>query len=453
METELVWQDRFNIGVEHIDKEHKKIFSVINKLLMSNAQADKRAINCQESIKYFKDHALKHFTEEEAYMASINYKGFETHRHLHDGFRKKILPELEKELGKTNYSANSVSHFLGVCTGWLIGHTLTEDFAITGNATSKWESLLPDDEQRRLSQTIIHLLYDMFRLESRVISEHYGGEKFGEGIYYRLVYNTQKNETWQIILAFEEKLLLHTIGSILGGKSNKLDTMMVNTTRYTARQFVERVQAYSSSADLYEIKEENLLTYEQLQEIFEDKSPQFSFLFDTGAGYFAYSVIAPHLLQKDFGTSIKAENAMSEVQNYLNKNELNKAKNRKKKILVVDDSCSMRQEMKQLLGTDYDVALANSGLSAIRSITLNKPDLILLDYEMPVCDGSQVLEMIRSEKDFEDIPVIFLTSKADREGVSKVIPLNPIGYLLKTMKPADIKKNIDNYFLAARKSF
>ena len=117
METELVWQDRFNIGVEHIDKEHKKIFSVINKLLMSNAQADKRAINCQESIKYFKDHALKHFTEEEAYMASINYKGFETHRHLHDGFRKKILPELEKELGKTNYSANSVSHFLGVCTG------------------------------------------------------------------------------------------------------------------------------------------------------------------------------------------------------------------------------------------------------------------------------------------------------------------------------------------------
>ena len=228
---------------------------------------------------------------------------------------------------------------------------------------------------------------------------------------------------------------------------------MVNTTRYTARQFVERVQAYSSSADLYEIKEENLLTYEQLQEIFEDKSPQFSFLFDTGAGYFAYSVIAPHLLQKDFGTSIKAENAMSEVQNYLNKNELNKAKNRKKKILVVDDSCSMRQGMKQLLGTDYDVALANSGLSAIRSITLNKPDLILLDYEMPVCDGSQVLEMIRSEKDFEDIPVIFLTSKADREGVSKVIPLNPIGYLLKTMTPADIKKNIDNYFLAARKSF
>lgn len=452
METELVWQDRFNIGVEHIDKEHKKLFSVINKLLMSNAQTDKRQINCQEGIKYFKGHALKHFTEEEAYMASINYRGFETHRRLHDNFRRKILPELEKELGKTNYSADSVSHFLGVCTGWLIGHTLTEDFAITGNATSKWESLLSDDEQRRLSQIIIHLLYDMFRLESRVISEHYGGEKFGEGFYYRLVYHNEKNETWQIVLAFEEKLLFHTIGNMLGGGSNKLNTMLVNTTRYTARQFVDRVMAQLSHSDL-DIKEENLLSYEQLQEVFDEKSPQFSFLFDTGAGYFAYSVIAPHLLQKSIGTSLDAENAMAEIENYLNKNEKNKARNRKKKILVVDDSSSMRQGMKHLLGTDYDVTLASSGLSAIRNITLNKPDLILLDYEMPVCDGSQVLEMLRSEKDFEDIPVIFLTSKADRDGVNKVIPFNPTGYLLKTMKPADIKKNIDNYFVAARKSF
>lgn len=67
---------------------------------MSNAQADKRAINCQESIKYFKDHALKHFTEEEAYMASINYKGFETHRHLHDGFRKKSFQNWKKNWEK-----------------------------------------------------------------------------------------------------------------------------------------------------------------------------------------------------------------------------------------------------------------------------------------------------------------------------------------------------------------
>ena len=122
---------------------------------------------------------------------------------------------------------------------------------------------------------------------------------------------------------------------------------------------------------------------------------------------------------------------MSEVQNYLNKNELNKAKNRKKKILVVDDSCSMRQGMKQLLGTDYDVALANSGLSAIRSITLNKPDLILLDYEMPVCDGKMTLEMIRADDDMKSIPVVFLTAINDRANIEAVLKLKPAGYFLK----------------------
>lgn len=65
---------------------------------------------------------------------------------------------------------------------------------------------------------------------------------------------------------------------------------------------------------------------------------------------------------------------------------------------------------------------------------------------MPVCDGSQVLGMIRSEQDFADIAVIFLTGRVDRDSVSKIVPLKPAGYLLKTLKPDEIKKNIDNYF-------
>ena len=95
---------------------------------------------------------------------------------------------------------------------------------------------------------------------------------------------------------------------------------------------------------------------------------------------------------------------------------------------------------------DYEITTADSGLSAIRSITLDRPDLVLLDYEMPICDGSQVLGMIRSEKDFEDIPVIFLTSRMDKESVHKVISLKPSGYLLKTLSPEKIKKEVDDFF-------
>ena len=59
--------------------------------------------------------------------------------------------------------------------------------------------------------------------------------------------------------------------------------------------------------------------------------------------------------------------------------------------------------------------------------------------------------MIRSEKDFANIPVIFLTGRSDREAVEKIIPLKPEGYMVKNMPPEDIKKNIDKLFCKKEK--
>ena len=53
-----------------------------------------------------------------------------------------------------------------------------------------------------------------------------------------------------------------------------------------------------------------------------------------------------------------------------------------------------------MLAGDYSVATVDSDVAAIRSITLNPPELVLLDYEMPICDGRQTLEMLRSEEAF-----------------------------------------------------
>ena len=132
MESQLVWKEEYNIGVDIIDKEHKRLFKIINKLFAFGEEEKKSQWACQEGIKFFKDHAMQHFGEEERYMMSVNYEGLKTHRQIHQGFRKKTLPALEEELERTEYSPNSVGHFLGVCAGWLIGHTLMEDRAITG---------------------------------------------------------------------------------------------------------------------------------------------------------------------------------------------------------------------------------------------------------------------------------------------------------------------------------
>lgn len=447
MEEQVMWQERFNIGVENIDKEHQKLFGIMNKMIRFGELPEKHQWICDEGIKFFKAHAVKHFAEEEEYMLSAGYKEYKTHKLLHDNFREVTLPQLEWELEQTGYSVAAVNHFLGVCTGWLIGHTLTEDLAIVGEGESKWGELLPEEEQASMGEAISHLVYDMFRLKTQLISRQYGGEKFGNGIYYRLVYETDADREWEVILVFEEKLLLNTVGKMIDVKTDKVNSMIINATRYTAKQFVEKLKRYFPSADLRKVKAENLLNYEQFQQVLEKKKLQFSLLFDTGAGYFAFCVSAPHLLEKGVGSNIKVENAMSEIEEYLKNNMAEeKEQKKKKKVLVVDDSGLMRQAIKQLLDEDYEVALAQSGMAAIRSITLNRPDLVLLDYEMPVCDGRQVLDMIRAEEETADIPVIFLTGRGDKESIQKIVPLKPAGYLLKTMKPEEIKKSIDKFF-------
>ena len=445
MENQLVWKDEYNIGVDIIDREHQRLFKIITKLFAFSGEKDKSQWACQEGIKYFKDHAAKHFVDEEKYMASINYEGLEAHRRLHREFREKTLPLLEKELDQTEYCAESVEHFLGVCVGWLIGHTMMEDRAITGEGVSRWDELLPEDRQEAVKKIIIQLVYDLFHLESHVVSDTYGGEKFGRGVYYRLVYGTnQSEEKCEVFLVFEERLLINTVGKVMGIETNKLETMLINAARYTARQFVERVMEQMPDMEGYKLKEENLLTYEEFQSVFENEKLQVSLLVDTGEGYFAYCTAAPHLLKKGIVTPIGAENAMAEVEKYLMKREENPSQ--KPKVLVVDDSITIREGIKNLLDEDYDVALAASGTAAIRCLILDKPELVLLDYEMPVCDGKQVLEMIRSENAFAGISVMFLTGRTDLETVRKLVSLKPDGYLAKYLKPAEIKQKIDDFF-------
>lgn len=448
---EYEWCADFETGVEIIDREHRQLFKIVNKLFSLKNSGKDNQWTCQEGIKFFKTHALTHFADEEAYMEKTGYDMLEQHRKIHEGFRENMLPTLEAELEQSNYSEEAVSHFLGVCSGWLIGHTLTEDMAITGKREDyRWGNLFTDKKQDDVKKVITQLLFDMFRLEAALISDTYGGERFGDGVYYRLIYGIpEEEEKIEIILVFEERLLINTVGKYLGISTNVLDTMLIHAARYSARQFVTRVMSHFPDLAKYSFETEDFLNYSDLKTIIEKGNQQISLLYDTGKGYFAYCATAPRLLETGFGISILNDNATANVEKYLSmRNEIKEIEKQssRKKILVVDDSSFVQEEMKMLLGDDYSVFAVDSGIAAIRAITLDPPDLVLLDYEMPICDGAQTLEMLRSEEAFASVPVIFLTGRRDSESIIKVMPLKPSGYILKTSKPADIKKEIDNFF-------
>lgn len=117
-----------------------------------------------------------------------------------------------------------------------------------------------------------------------------------------------------------------------------------------------------------------------------------------------------------------------------------------KHIMLVDDDTLFLQAMQNWLGSRYKVTATKSGMQAITYIAGNCPDLILLDYDMPITPGPQVLQMIRSEPNSASIPVIFLTGRNDRESVERVMQLHPDGYLLKSMSKESILASVDKFF-------
>lgn len=155
-----------------------------------------------------------------------------------------------------------------------------------------------------------------------------------------------------------------------------------------------------------------------------------------------HSMIPKHLVRQFFERPVNVNELVEAVESYVSKF----GAQTKKKVLVVDDSGAMLRNVKAWLEDKYQVILANSGAMAIKYLATNRPDLVLLDYEMPVVDGRQVLEMIRTETEFSDVPVIFLTGKDDKESVLQVMALKPEGYLLKTMEPEKIIAEVDRFF-------
>ena len=157
----------------------------------------------------------------------------------------------------------------------------------------------------------------------------------------------------------------------------------------------------------------------------------------------AIKLLPESLVEQVLERPLNVKDLLAVLDKEIEKGRLAEAK---KKILVVDDDPVMLRTIKSLLSAKYNVYMANSGMNAITFLAKTDVDLILLDYEMPVITGAKVMEMIRSEASTADIPVMFLTSKSDKESVMEVLALKPVRYLLKTMPSEEWLKNIDEFF-------
>ena len=103
----------------------------------------------------------------------------------------------------------------------------------------------------------------------------------------------------------------------------------------------------------------------------------------------------------------------------------------RKHILIIDDDVNMLKTLRYYLQDAYKVTVINSGKVAVDFLLKYTPDLILLDYMMPMYNGAAVLKIIKSREATKDIPVYFLTGQTDRTTVMECLSLKPAGYIIK----------------------
>lgn len=113
-------------------------------------------------------------------------------------------------------------------------------------------------------------------------------------------------------------------------------------------------------------------------------------------------------------------------------------------ILVVDDNAVLLRNMKSMLSEKYRVSIATSASQCMKVLAKGGVELIILDYEMPIVDGRQTLEMIRADEEYKDLPVFFLTGITDKAHVDLVVGLKPRGYFVKPPVQSKLIQAIDS---------
>lgn len=114
-------------------------------------------------------------------------------------------------------------------------------------------------------------------------------------------------------------------------------------------------------------------------------------------------------------------------------------------VMFIDDNAFQIRVLKEILKNKYDVQLATSGMQALEIIAKRVPDIIFLDYDMPVHDGPRTLELIRMISGAEEVPVFFLTGVKAEAQKEAAMELKPAGYLIKPATAEMIHACLDEY--------
>jgi len=118
---------------------------------------------------------------------------------------------------------------------------------------------------------------------------------------------------------------------------------------------------------------------------------------------------------------------------------------RRPKLLLVDDQPINIQVLYQAFSADYDVCMATSGEQALIVCASQKPDLVLLDVEMPGMDGFEVCARLKTHEATRDIPVIFVTAHVDEISETRGLDVGAVDFIYKPINAKIVRARVKTH--------
>jgi CheY-like chemotaxis protein len=118
------------------------------------------------------------------------------------------------------------------------------------------------------------------------------------------------------------------------------------------------------------------------------------------------------------------------------------------KALIVDDSLESRMLLGKILSKAFDTKIieATQGKDALKIISEEKPDVVFLDYEMPVMNGIETLKAIRSHYTSQELPVVMVTSHSEADILHELLSYKVSAYLVKPLSTDYVVKRLSVIF-------
>jgi len=110
----------------------------------------------------------------------------------------------------------------------------------------------------------------------------------------------------------------------------------------------------------------------------------------------------------------------------------------KTKILVADDDIISREMLLEVLSDDYEVLEACNGQEAVEKALVEKPALILMDFDMPVMNGLRAVNALRADERTKAVPVVMCTGRGELENVEALLEAGADDYVIKPVDPSKL---------------